>query len=798
MSLLTRTAACLAVSITAHAGILVLRSDQGLQFTDAATLVVGGKEKVLDLGGQPRLSGPINKLPSIRLTGVVLKDAATGALAIYANGVPQYFVSDGLPKTAAGDIGAIWSASKIAYRKAANDKAPTDVPLAEFVAFLPGGATELANLCMDQRSLEFIAGKEKWFAAQKELTVAAAKAYAADPAMGVLQKFIEQAMRQRYDQFESGSAGVEALNQGLEFAAISLAIYPNVPEQRQLRRALEEKRDWLERKMAILRAFAAATEWDAFLLADRDFERYRQAFPKMAAMHTEALNQSLVLHRQAGEEHTREQEYGAAYREFRLASLRKPSDSVLRTDMRTAWGNYSSQVAKDHQGSRKALSQGERSAIAQDLQRSKLDLQVNKPDRALAEVQDAERIESDNLEVLLRKAEVLGALRQFRTALETLNEYDMRAVDEERPKAAELRASLEFQRDNNLDDIKAQLHKAYTASNFHQAADLVRQGMGSKDDDAELLIAAGRLGAILRDPKWARENLQRYLDATTNLDASEDERAQVRQLLASLREPKAPADGAPDWLSNMKLPAGTFYSPVSLAFQPKIDRIAASNKLTVAFEWEGDRLKSITPTFEKDVHVTSERKILFGYDDLASGVTWVGTEKDTRPAAAADPDELFRRSAVRLANDPYADPLAIQSLTGKNVTLGIAGNHYFDPFVWDDIHYFQFTYDDRGRVRQARELSGAKAAPGDRWVDFEWDGDRLTAVRAYQGADAAHGAKVYERTQQYQDNRLVSEEIQFQGKISRIRYNYNGGRLASAVSDRDPSLDDRSRQVTFR
>ena len=58
--------------------------------------------------------------------------------------------------------------------------------------------------------------------------------------------------------------------------------------------------------------------------------------------------------------------------------------------------------------------------------------------------------------------------------------------------------------------------------------------------------------------------------------------------------------------------------------------------------------------------------------------------------------------------------------------------------------------------------------------------------------------QTYERTMEYQDGRLVSEQIQSQGKTWRIKYNYNGGSLASAVCDRDPSLDDRSRQVTFR
>jgi hypothetical protein len=312
-----------------------------------------------------------------------------------------------------------------------------------------------------------------------------------------------------------------------------------------------------------------------------------------------------------------------------------------------------------------------------------------------------------------------------------------------------------------------------------------------------MLATAGRLGMILRQPESARGAFQRYLDVTTNLDANEEERAGVRQWLASLRKPQPAAEGAADWVSNLPAPAGVFYSPVSLAFQPRIDRMVASNKMTVTFDWEGVRLKSITSVSENDP-VARERKIVFVYDDRNAGVAWAGTGKDPRGPASPDPDDLFRRSMVRLANNPYADPVAIETITGKSVALGIAGNHFFDPFVWDDVHYFQFTYDGRGRVSQARELAGPTGEPGDRWVDFKWDGAWLQEVDAYQGADAAHRTKIYQRTLQYQDNRLVSEEVRFQGKFSGIRYGYNGGRLVSAVSDRDTSPDDRSRQVTFR
>jgi hypothetical protein len=129
-------------------------------------------------------------------------------------------------------------------------------------------------------------------------------------------------------------------------------------------------------------------------------------------------------------------------------------------------------------------------------------------------------------------------------------------------------------------------------------------------------------------------------------------------------------------------------------------------------------------------------------------------------------------------------------------TAGIAGNRYFHPFVWDKVHYFRFTYDAQGRVVQARELD-AKGAPGDHWIEFEWNGQKLAAVRGYQGVDERQRVKNYERLLIYLNGRLMSEEIRAQGKTSKITYKYNANRLVSAECDRDVTLDDRSRQVTF-
>ncbi len=775
------------------AAVVVTRSEKGYQFNDAVSITVNGKDKVLTLGRQPKLAAPINKLPNTHLTGTLLKDADAAIPGMYTEDGMEYLLPEGLPKTAPANPAEIWVTARISYKKAQNDKTPTEVPTAAFVAFLAGGVEELAHLCRDDHQLELVGGKGKAFATQMDLMAAVVRAYPADPSVARLEKFVEQSMRQRYDRFENGTAGIETLQQGLKLAELSKVVYPAQPEQVKLRKALADRQAWLDRKIAVLRAFAAAKEWDAFLLGDRDFEKYQHSFPEMVKMHTDALTASLQVHRLTGDERLNEKEFGAAWREFRLASFRQPSDKVLQQNVMMAWTDYSRQAAIDNQGKQKQLTAGQREAIKQALLFATNYKAANKLEEAFRSVGEAESIDPESLPVLLKKAEVLGAQHDFNRAFAALDAYDLRAVNEEREPASKLRAELLYQRTSTLEDVKVQFRKAWAESSFRTAYDLGLLGLRAKDDDAELLYGAGLAAVIARNPTQGRAFLSRYLEAANTLDANSEQRAKVRALLPSIVAADRSGNGTSNWLSGKKLPPGVYYCPASMAFQPPIDHIEASGKMRVTFEWNGDKLQAIVPTFEKAERSTGERKISFAYGPNFPQVASVAFDDAARAPATTDPDAFVKQSSLVLQNNPYIDPVAIQQFTGKNIAVGIAGNRFFEPFVWDKIHYFQLTYDEQGRISQAREMASPQSAPGDSMLEFEWDGQQLDSITGYQGK-----SKVYERSMTYQDSRLVGEEIQAQGKSSRIKYVYNGGRLISATCDKDPSLDDRSRQIFFR
>ena len=429
----------LAVSI--HAGVLVSRSEKGLQFAEATSVLVNGKDKAIILGSQPALPNRAGKMSSVHLAGTLLKDGDANTIARYSDGEIEYLLPEGLPKNAVRTPSAAWSTANISYKKSASDKDPTDISASKFVAFLPGGVEELTQLCMNARELQLLGGKGKTFPTQLEFLLAT-KPYSSEPATAPLKRFVEQGMRQRYQSFESGAAGLEVLGEAMKLTQVSSALYPNDSEQDELRHEVADKKDWFSSKMAILRAFLAAHEWDPYLLAARDMEKYQQSFPEIQKAHTEALKASLEYHRDSAEKRLKDRELGGAYREFRVASRLQPSDKILQQKVLMTWTDYSREVAIDHKTARTQLSPGQRGAMNQALRFAQGYKEENKLDLALKSVLDAEMIDPDSLEVLLKKAEILGARREYAKALATLDQYDLRAVDDERDRASNLQTTF--------------------------------------------------------------------------------------------------------------------------------------------------------------------------------------------------------------------------------------------------------------------------------------------------------------------------------------------------------------------
>lgn len=787
----------LLASTCSNAAIVVTHTDKGYQFSEAVSISVNGKDKVLNLGADPKAQSANGKYSSIKLDEDLYRDSATSFFALSSEGSLSYVIPEGLAKGTQPDPVASWNGARLSAKGA--DKAQSEIPAASFVAYLPGDLPALVNLARSEHSVRLIDSSSKTFETQLSLIAAVAKAYPKEPAAAALGRYVQDAMRRRYESFQNGTANVDVLEQALKFAELSKAVYETAPEQAKLRDQIAQLKVWLDRKVAVLRALAAGNSWDEFIIGDSDFDSYERSFPDIAKLRAKAMESSLDQHRKAGEEFFTEREYGGAFRQFRLATMRQPSDKLLQQRVTASWASYSREVALDKQRERKQLGVGEREILNQSIQFATNYKSENKLDLALKSIAEAEAVDPGSLPMLLKKAEILGAQSEFSKAFATLDQYDLRAVDDEREKASLLRNELLFKQKSTLEDVKEQIKKALAEGQYVRVHELAMKGMRASDNDPDLLFEAGTASVISRETKQSRALFLRYLAITNTMDANAEQRARVRALLASSSISSAEEAGDRNWLSGKKLPSNVFYCPISLAFQPKVDHIDASGKMKVSYEWNGDKLVSITPTFEKAEKATGERRINFFYNDNFPQVI-SATEGDGRPSPfdLKDPDEVLKHSSMVVLNNPYVDPDAVEKLTGKNVSLGISGNRFFEPFVWDRIHYFKFSYDSFGRVAHAVELGDASGALSGLTLDFDWEGQHLVAIHGYQGTDANHRSKIYDRTMDYQDGVLVGEDISGSGKPSHIKYSYNGNRLLSAQCTNDPTLDDRSRQVTFR
>ena len=289
-------------------------------------------------------------------------------------------------------------------------------------------------------------------------------------------------------------------------------------------------------------------------------------------------------------------------------------------------------MALENQRSRKRLDRGEQEILNQAIQFANNYKAGNKLDLALKSIQDAEAIDPDSLPMLLTKAEILGAQRNFTDAFASLERYDLHAVEEERVKSSNIRNDLLFKQRSSLEDAKAQIKKGWADGSYHRLHGLALDGLRAKNNDAELLYEAGVSSFVVRDARSGPKFLNDYLQATNNLDADPDQRARVRMLLANLQFRDQEESGQRNWLSGMKLPQNVYYCPVSLAFQPRIEHIEASNKMRLNYEWNGDHLMSITPVFEKADKATGEKRVAFSYDETFPQVAFAW-EADGRPAA---------------------------------------------------------------------------------------------------------------------------------------------------------------------
>jgi hypothetical protein len=127
---------------------------------------------------------------------------------------------------------------------------------------------------------------------------------------------------------------------------------------------------------------------------------------------------------------------------------------------------------------------------------------------------------------------------------------------------------------------------------------------------------------------------------------------------------------------------------------------------------------------------------------------------------------------IVLPDHPYVNPAVLAIVEGVPVTSVVAGSSFFNPFLWDGIHAFTVQYDRQGRAESAQEWNA------DNLVRFAWDGNQLTAIRAYRkGADTPY----YQRTITYSGAGIAGEDYSVNGRSGKIKYIYSNGKSLQQI-----------------
>ncbi|MCU1291971.1 MAG: hypothetical protein JWP08_821, partial [Bryobacterales bacterium] len=322
--------------------------------------------------------------------------------------------------------------------------------------------------------------------------------------------------------------------------------------------------------------------------------------------------------------------------------------------------------------------------------------------------------------------------------------------------------------------------------------------------------------ALLRKGQQAKQILNSYLLASDSLAANDAERRRAREILR-LAEPKNDGSdtGTPNWFSGRKLPSGVYYCPQSLAFQIPFESVIGY-KFRMNFRWEHGRLLAIRSDFEDDkgredyLGMVSRRahgsqlseagNFTFVYNDELAVVrsAYTGAAPKRREEQAgfrlvSSGDKRYKLvdttgdPRVLLPENPWVNLDVVNRLMGPAATT-ISGNSFFNPFIWDGIHYFTVTYDNQGRAFEAKEWNANNL------VKFGWDGQKLVEIAAFRGQEHE---PYYRRSISYSGSHIDSEEYKSESRGGRIKYTYSKNTLSSVKVEDGGVHDGKTWMIRF-
>ena len=609
----------LAMVPAAHAGqfLIVTRSAAGWEFQDVESVSFNGKEKLRSapLPAASYDSKAIGHLAEVQLSSFTIVRRTADGLILARTGEKgpwQVLLPEASNSKTAATAPQLWAGSTIAFKKERKDKSPTALRLEDLYAIVPGrepggSAAWLAT----EIGAHKVPGVQDAEAFRQMIAIlpAAAKAFPESAASKTISGFLNSSMVKHFQQWQEGDAPVTVLDEALALAGAADAAFPSDKGLADLSALARSTRHALDRKIAILRAFDAGKQSDAFLIAYREFEVYDKSFPELSkarAMHMEA---SAEAHVRTAQSLQTNGDYMGAIRHLLIAKWRDPklksADDLLEKVRLEAARLSVQKFAETRRGV------DPRSPEQVQLQRKLLLAEQQMNDGKIAEAEktlkDAEAMDKDEPRITLLQARLSVARGDLGKALALLDNFDGIAITaQDFAEGEKLRASVQYTIDNSLTKKRTDIEGNLDQQRFTSALEASADGLKLDNENPEFLYFAAVNACVLRNCGTAGPMLRRYLEVTDSAQGNRERRLMARQLFGESlvvadnnSDPKAVDKAQMSWFSGAPLDHGVMYDPISLAFQAKVTHIDASDHLNIFYEWSGTQLQSVHAKHEE-------------------------------------------------------------------------------------------------------------------------------------------------------------------------------------------------------
>ncbi len=675
-----------------------------------------------------------------------------------------------------------------------------EVPAKLFYVYIP-------DVEPDHAAKQFVMNAENFSSFDEQLSAISGfvRSFSNSSATQELRTALHSELENAVNKYDAG-ASYQSLLDAKKLSMLATSAFASDQAITKDAAQVEERVRSTTASVRLLQGLAGLGDWEAFLTAYEKIEIHQDSFPDLQRLHREALEEQTRAECVRGRALVLRHKDSEATQDFGNALQMDPKNGEIEKQMQAARMLAAQAEAKKNAGSWKRLPKDspEERLFRQALYNADRAIQDHDYGKAREAIQQAERQNAEAPEILLVKASLLASGEQIAGAIPLLDRYESLVTDpSDREKGDTVRNQVGYElrkkKETSAHDIESFLSKGELTSLYTASISAL------KVDPTEptFLYAAALSASILRKNDEAKTYAVSYLKYSDNLASDEAARNQARKLLSALQTtPAMETKGTPNWFSGRKVPAGAYYCPASLAFQGPIQSVGGF-KFRMDYTWEQNHLSKIRSTFEdekgrQDYYALvsmapggQDKKVAnadlgsfsFVYGKSPAGVRSVfagdipnGTKVDDEVRLVKKEDGSFQLVSssgtpeVVLENDPSLNTQLVQQVLGP-VTTVISGNSFFNPFIWDGVHYFTVSYDSRGRISTAKEWNS------DNLVRFSWDNDRLTQIAAFRGKE---GEPFYNRAISYSGENIASEEYSSGGRNGHIKYSYSKDHLASA------------------